>query len=114
MKSLSSAKAAMAALSVAVVFAVASPATAWAGDCTGYVVGVRPISQYNHSAGNGFLAVRNGPGGNYRGYRDLILTCYGCNHGNILIHDTCQIKEDVRRSRWTPPPPSVLRPGYRD
>jgi len=33
-----------------------------AGDCTGYVVGVRPISQYNHATGNGFLAVRAGPG----------------------------------------------------
>ena len=36
--------------------------TASAGDCTGNVVGVRPISQYNHAAGRGFLAVRTGPG----------------------------------------------------
>ena len=32
------------------------------GDCTGYVVGVRPLDQYDHAAGNGFLAVRSGPG----------------------------------------------------
>ncbi|MCB1420735.1 MAG: SH3 domain-containing protein [Notoacmeibacter sp.] len=37
-----------------------------AGDCTGYVVGVRPLSQYNHARGSGFLAVRNGPGSGYR------------------------------------------------
>ena len=36
-----------------------------AGDCEGVVVGVRPISQYNHANGNGFLAVRAGPGGGY-------------------------------------------------
>lgn len=39
---------------------------AQAGDCTGYVVGVKPLSQYNHAAGNGFLAVRTGPGTKYR------------------------------------------------
>jgi uncharacterized protein YraI len=37
-----------------------------AGDCTGYVVGVKPISQYNHARGNGFLAVRTGPGSSYQ------------------------------------------------
>ena len=37
-----------------------------AGDCTGRVVGVKPISQYNHASGSGFLAVRTGPGGSYR------------------------------------------------
>ena len=37
-------------------------APAIAGDCTGHVTGVRPLSQYNHAAGNGFLAVRTGPG----------------------------------------------------
>jgi uncharacterized protein YgiM (DUF1202 family) len=52
------------ALGAALLTLPANPAAA--GDCTGYVVGVRPISQYNHAAGNGFLAVRNGPGGNYR------------------------------------------------
>ena len=40
------------------------PATA--GDCTGYVVGVKPISQYNHARGNGFLEVRTGPGSSYQ------------------------------------------------
>ena len=48
----------------AVVLATVSTG-ALAGDCTGYVVGVRPISQYNHAKGNGFLAVRSGPGSNY-------------------------------------------------
>lgn len=39
---------------------------AYAGDCTGRVVGVRPISQYNHATGTGYLAVRTGPGGSYQ------------------------------------------------
>lgn len=37
-----------------------------AADCTGRVVGVKPISQYNHASGSGYLAVRTGPGGSYR------------------------------------------------
>ncbi|MCB1381914.1 MAG: SH3 domain-containing protein [Notoacmeibacter sp.] len=37
-----------------------------AGDCTGYVVGVRPLNAYNHARGTGFLAVRSGPGSGYR------------------------------------------------
>lgn len=37
-----------------------------AGDCTGYVVGVRPVSQYNHARGSGFLAVRTGPGSSFQ------------------------------------------------
>jgi len=48
---------------------VSGPAAA--GDCTGYVVGVRPITQYNHAAGNGFLAVRSGPGSNYAQHGEL-------------------------------------------
>jgi uncharacterized protein YraI len=46
--------------------AAALTGSARAGDCTGFVVGVKPISQYNHAAGNGFLAVRTGPGTKYR------------------------------------------------
>lgn len=46
---------------------------AQAGDCTGWVVGVRPISQYNHAAGNGFLAVRTGPGTGYQQISELYL-----------------------------------------
>ncbi len=54
------------ALSGVIALGVALPAgSAFAGDCTGYVVGVRPISQYNHYTGNGFLAVRTGPGTGY-------------------------------------------------
>jgi hypothetical protein len=36
-----------------------------AGDCTGPVVGVQPLSQYDHKAGTGFLAVRSGPGAGF-------------------------------------------------
>lgn len=46
------------------VLSAGGPAAA--GDCTGIVVGVKPISQYNHARGNGFLAVRTGPGSSYR------------------------------------------------
>ena len=48
----------------AALIALSAP-VALAGDCTGYVVGVKPVSQYNHNAGNGFLAVRTGPGSGY-------------------------------------------------
>jgi hypothetical protein len=47
-------------------FASSQHGPASAGDCTGYVVGVKPISQYNHARGNGFLAVRTGPGSRYQ------------------------------------------------
>lgn len=52
------------ALSLAGLGLAVGPATA--GDCTGYVVGVMPLSQYNHARGNGFLAVRTGPGSSYQ------------------------------------------------
>ncbi|WP_205853201.1 SH3 domain-containing protein [Zhengella mangrovi] len=52
-------------------FAGLAAAPASAGDCTGYVVGVRPISQYDHDRGNGFLAVRTGPGTRYRQIGEL-------------------------------------------
>lgn len=51
-------------LSILAAFALSAPASA--GDCTGTVVGVRPLSQYNHAAGRGFLAVRSGPGSSYQ------------------------------------------------
>ncbi|OIP83655.1 MAG: hypothetical protein AUK37_06885 [Rhodobacterales bacterium CG2_30_65_12] len=44
-----------------------------AGDCTGYVAGIRPSTQYNHAAGNGFLAVRAGPGTGYAQIGELYL-----------------------------------------
>ena len=50
---------------------VTTSSAAVAGDCTGYVVGVRPISQYNHAKGNGFLAVRSGPGSGYSQHGEL-------------------------------------------
>lgn len=46
---------------------------ALAGDCTGFVTGIRPLSAYNHAAGNGFLAVRSGPGTNYPQQGELYL-----------------------------------------
>jgi uncharacterized protein YraI len=48
---------------VLIASALAWPAAA--GDCTGTVVGVQPLSQYDHNAGTGFLAVRSGPGARY-------------------------------------------------
>ncbi|TCP22718.1 SH3 domain-containing protein [Rhodovulum adriaticum] len=44
-----------------------------AADCTGHVVGVKPITHYNHAAGNGFLAVRTGPGTNFPQLGELYL-----------------------------------------
>lgn len=41
------------------------------GDCTGFVVGVKPVSQYNHASGSGFLAVRAGPGSQFRQIGEL-------------------------------------------
>ncbi len=57
-------------LATAAALAVSAGA-ALAGDCTGHVTGVRPISQYNHSQGNGFLAVRTGPGSKYQQIGEL-------------------------------------------
>ena len=59
--------------SAAVIAALALAAPAMAGDCTGYVVGVRPLSQYDHANGNGFLAVRSGPGSGYGQVGELYL-----------------------------------------
>lgn len=59
-------------LAVAAALALTAP-QAQAGDCTGWVVGVRPVSQYNHAAGNGFLAVRTGPSSNYQQISELYL-----------------------------------------
>jgi uncharacterized protein YraI len=50
-----------------------APQVAGAGDCTGHVVGVQPIASYNHAAGNGFLAVRSGPGSSYPQLGELYL-----------------------------------------
>src|SRR5690606_33871227 len=46
---------------------------AHAGDCEGLVVGVKPISQYNHATGAGFLAVRSGPGSSFQQIGELYL-----------------------------------------
>lgn len=52
--------------SLAALFIAFAASTVQAGDCTGYVVGLRPISKYNHASGAGFLAVRTGPGSGYQ------------------------------------------------
>ena len=44
------------------IAALAPAPAALAADCTGFVVNVRPIEQYNPARGSGFLAVRTGPG----------------------------------------------------
>jgi uncharacterized protein YgiM (DUF1202 family) len=63
----------IAAFATATAALVATAQPGLAADCTGYVTGVRPVSQYNHAAGNGFLAVRTGPGSGYRQFSELYL-----------------------------------------
>ncbi len=58
---------------VAAIALMASTVPALAGDCTGYVVGVKPLSHYNHASGAGFLAVRSGPGSGYAQHGELYL-----------------------------------------
>ncbi len=65
-------KAALFAIGLACATAV-SGNVAIAGDCTGFVIRVRPISQYDHYNGNGFLAVRTGPGSGYQQIGELYL-----------------------------------------
>ncbi|MCB1390238.1 MAG: SH3 domain-containing protein [Rhodobacteraceae bacterium] len=62
----------MAALATTLTLTLAA-APVLAGDCTGHVTGIGPISSYNHAAGNGFLAVRTGPGSNYAQLGELYL-----------------------------------------
>ena len=50
---------------------LAAVPAAQAADCTGFVVGVRPITQYNPSTGSGFLAVRTGPGTQFQQIGEL-------------------------------------------
>jgi len=47
------------------VMGLSVPVAGTAGTCEAQVVGVRPITHYNHAAGNGYLAVRSGPGSDY-------------------------------------------------
>lgn len=51
--------------------AIACPQGAQAGDCTGNVVGVRPIDQYDHALGRGFLALRAGASSGYQQIGEL-------------------------------------------
>jgi len=66
-------KSVISALSLATGLLLIPVVSADAGDCTGWVVGVRPLSQYNHNLGNGYLAVRTGPGSNYRQIGEVYL-----------------------------------------
>lgn len=75
------------AVAIATVLLVAVPAVgAMAGDCTGTVVGVQPLSRYDHRAGNGFLAVRSGPGAGY------------AQVGEVYAGDLVSVYD--RRGRW--------------
>lgn len=58
-------------LALGIMFTLAFPVMA--GDCSGYVVDVRPVNKYDHAAGNGFLAVRTGPGSSYKQVGELYL-----------------------------------------
>jgi uncharacterized protein YgiM (DUF1202 family) len=59
-------------VSCCVLFTTLSMAVpAMAGDCTGFVTGIRPVSQYNPATGAGFLAVRSGPGTGHRQIGEL-------------------------------------------
>ena len=60
-------------LAAPLVALLALTAPVQAGDCTGQVVGVRSLKHYNHARGNGFLAVRTGPGSGYRQIGELYL-----------------------------------------
>ena len=60
-------------LAVAVGLSLGVAAPARAGDCTGFVTGLRPISQYNHLSGKGFLAVRSGPGSKFQQIGEVYL-----------------------------------------
>ncbi|KPQ08553.1 MAG: Bacterial SH3 domain [Rhodobacteraceae bacterium HLUCCA12] len=55
------------------ILAALVPVSALAGDCTGHVVDVRPISAYDPATGRGYLAVRSGPGTEFRQIGELYL-----------------------------------------
>jgi uncharacterized protein YraI len=78
-----------------------------AGDCTGRVVNVKPISQYNHAAGTGFLAVRIGPGSNYQQVGELYagdeVSVYGRSGNWYAV--TC-MSGRCTRPLWGNPTPS--------
>ena len=57
----------------ALLAAMVPAAGASAGDCTGYVVGVAPISDYHRPSGTGYLAVRTGPGSDFQKLGELYL-----------------------------------------
>jgi uncharacterized protein YraI len=93
-------------LLAAALVATSLPAAA-VFDCEGTVVGVRPISQYNHANGNGFLAVRTGPGGGYAQigevYRGDTLSVYG-KSGN-WYEASCMFGR-CQNPLWGPPYPA--------
>ena len=96
--------------------AISASGQALAGDCTGYVVGVKPISQYNHARGNGFLAVRTGPGTSYQQigevYRGDEVSVYD-RRGNWYAV-TCMSGRCMRPLWGTPMPSGWVSSKYID
>ncbi|MCP3055233.1 SH3 domain-containing protein [Aurantimonas marianensis] len=80
---------------------------ALAGDCTGRVTGVRPISSYDHQSGAGFLAVRREPSARARQigevYAGDLVSVYD-RSGN-WYHVTC-MEGDCENPYWGPANPS--------
>ncbi|WP_417435655.1 SH3 domain-containing protein [Hoeflea sp.] len=97
-------------------FAALATGPASAGDCTGFVVGVKPINQYNHARGNGFLAVRTGPGSSYQQtgevYRGDEVSVYD-RRGNWYAI-TCMSGQCMRPLWGTPMPSGWVSRKYID
>ena len=95
------------AAAVLVAAGLGTAPQALAGDCTGRVSGVRPISSYDHRTGAGFLAVRRGPSSATRQigevYAGDLLSVYD-RRGN-WYHVTC-MEGDCEDPLWGPAFPS--------
>ncbi|MBW7920735.1 MAG: SH3 domain-containing protein [Rubellimicrobium sp.] len=90
----------------AALLALVPALAAQAGDCTGHVVDVRPVLQYDHMRGEGFLAVRAGPGAGFEQTGELY------RGDEIAVHDrqgnwyavTCMAGQCME-PLWGPPMP---------
>ena len=56
-----------------VIALIGLPLAAIAQDCTGHVVDLRPITQYDHARGTAYLAVRAAPGADQQQLGELYL-----------------------------------------
>lgn len=87
-------------------FAVIGTLPALAGDCRGQVADVRPVLQYDHARGDGFLAVRAGPGAGFDQtgelYRGDDVTVLGREGNWFLV--SC-IAGQCQEPLWGPPLP---------